>query len=275
MEPADAAAEDVARLERLRTSLRCSSPQILPAVRRAAVACLLRRMPDGSLDCLFITRAAHPGDPWSGDVAWPGGRLEKGETELQAAVRETAEEIGIDLRSDAWKLLGPLPDRPAVRTTGLPKLVVRAFVFMHEHNPSAPLPAFTPAPHEVDAVWWVPLRTLTDCPCPLPFFDVPVARLQTRLPMLRSPRVRAVASAVGLDTALFPYVTLPAPDRGLGSEGPFRLWGVTLGLSALLVEAADGDAARLRVPPWRLRSGGWDACIDVLALFSPQQWERA
>ena len=87
--------------------------------------------------------------------------------------------------------------------------------------------------------------------------------------------MRAVASAVGLDVALFPVVTLPAPDRGLGAEGPFRLWGVTLGLSALLVEAADGEAAQLRVPPWRLRSGGWDVCIDVLALFSPQQWERA
>ena len=88
--------------------------------------------------------------------------------------------------------------------------------------------------------------------------------------------MRAVASAVGLDFALFPFITLPAPDGGLGvAEGPFRLWGVTLGLSALLVAAADGEDARLSVPPWRLRSGPWDACIDVLALFSPQQWERA
>jgi hypothetical protein len=80
---------------------------------------------------------------------------------------------------------------------------------------------------------------------------------------------------MGLDVALFPYVLLPAPDRGLGTEGPFRLWGVTLGLSALLVEAADGGEARLRVPPWRLRSAGWDALIDVLAMYCPRQWERA
>ena len=88
VDPAEDALDDIARLERLRRNLRCSSPQILPAVRRAAVACLLQKLPDGSLECLFITRAAHPGDPWSGDVAWPGGRLEKGETELQAAIRE-------------------------------------------------------------------------------------------------------------------------------------------------------------------------------------------
>lgn len=179
-----------------------------------------------------------------------------------------------------------------MRTAGVPKLVVRAFVFLHVQSASAPLPPFVPAPHEVDAVWWVPLRTLTDVG-PLAYFDVPVSRLQTRLPMLvrhmrahahllrsrhaaqRSPRVRAVASAMGLDVALFPYVLLPAPDRGLGTEGPFRLWGVTLGLSALLVEAADGGEARLRVPPWRLRSAGWDALIDVLAMYCPRQWERA
>ena len=95
------------------------------------------------------------------------------------------------MRTDQWQLLGPLPDRPAVRTpTGLPKLVVRAFVFLHEHSSSAPLPPFVPAPHEVDAVWWVPLRTLTDCGT-LPFFEVPVARLSTRLPML----VRSAARA--------------------------------------------------------------------------------
>ena len=91
MELVDAAEDaraDIERLERLKRNLRCTSPQLLPAVRRAAVACLLQRLPDGTLECLFITRAAHPGDPWSGDVAWPGGRLEKGETELQAAIRE-------------------------------------------------------------------------------------------------------------------------------------------------------------------------------------------
>ena len=316
--------DDLARLERLRTNLRCNAPQLLPAARRAAVACLLRLTRDSQqLQCLFITRAAHPGDPGSGDVAWPGGRLEAGESELQAAVREVREEIGVDLRSadGAWQLLGPLPDRPAVRTAGLPKLVVRAFVFLHDERlpGSEPLPPFKPVPREVSNVWWVPLKTLTHCG-PLPFFDVPVARLQTRLPMLvrathalpadackgvrnagltcpralrtvralcatrgsraphaarpqRSPRVRDAAAALGLDTALFPFLLLPAPDP-LASSGPTRLWGVTLGLASLLVEAADGDAAALRVPPWRLRHPAWDALIDLAAYYAPAQWER-
>jgi 8-oxo-dGTP pyrophosphatase MutT (NUDIX family) len=183
------AGEDAARLQRLRTNLRVNAPQILPAQRRAAVACLLRYTLAGELECLFITRAKHPGDPWSGDVAWPGGRLEAGESELQAAIRETREELGLELNCAAWQLLGPLPDRPAVRTAGLAKLVVRALVFLHCESADAPLPPFVPAPREVDAVWWVNTRHLTDCG-ELGFFDVPVARLQTRLPMLVRLRLR-------------------------------------------------------------------------------------
>ena len=88
--------------------------------------------------------------------------------------------------------------------------------------------------------------------------------------------MRTAAAAVGLDTACFPFVLLPSPrPLDARADGPTRVWGVTLGLSQLLVEAADGDDARLRVPPWRLRSPAWDAWIGVLAFFSPAQWERA
>lgn len=38
-------------------------------------------------------------DAWSGHVALPGGRQEVGESELQAAVRECEEEVGIELVS--------------------------------------------------------------------------------------------------------------------------------------------------------------------------------
>lgn len=38
-------------------------------------------------------------DKWSGDIALPGGRQELDETELQAAVRECQEEVGVSLDS--------------------------------------------------------------------------------------------------------------------------------------------------------------------------------
>lgn len=47
---------------------------------------------------LFLLRLAYR-DKWSGDIALPGGRLEPDETELQAAVRECQEEVGVSLVS--------------------------------------------------------------------------------------------------------------------------------------------------------------------------------
>ena len=43
---------------------------------------------------LLIKRAENPKDPWSGQIAMPGGRVEPGETCEQAAVREALEEVG-------------------------------------------------------------------------------------------------------------------------------------------------------------------------------------
>jgi len=177
---------DISRLDfdlaRLRSTLRHTPARLLPCARRAAVACLLRpSRNNGGLECFFIARAAHTGDPWSGDVAWPGGRVEKGETDLQAAVRETLEEVGLDLNA-GYELVGALDDRPAVRKKGTPTLVVRSFVFLQTAPETPPLVLQT---REVSAAWWVPLSTLTtDCPSPLPFFAVPVTRLSTRIAIL-------------------------------------------------------------------------------------------
>lgn len=75
-------------------------PGILPADRRrlAAVALILRKGTAG-LEMLFIERARHAGDPWSGDLGFPGGKIEADDADPRfAAERETREEIGLDLR---------------------------------------------------------------------------------------------------------------------------------------------------------------------------------
>lgn len=48
---------------------------------------------DGFL--LYIVRAERTDDPWSGNIAFPGGFLKPGETAIEAAARECYEEVGI------------------------------------------------------------------------------------------------------------------------------------------------------------------------------------
>jgi thiol peroxidase len=74
---------------------------------RAAVAMILHQTIN-DVEILFIQRAAHDLDPWSGHIAFPGGKLEEGELECQAACRETHEEIGVDLEQGRY--LGRLSD---------------------------------------------------------------------------------------------------------------------------------------------------------------------
>ncbi|MBT3458112.1 MAG: NUDIX domain-containing protein, partial [Halieaceae bacterium] len=65
--------------------------------RRAAVAIVLHEA-DGELCLLMIRRAQREGDPWSGHMAFPGGRRDPDDIDDRfCAIRETREEIALDL----------------------------------------------------------------------------------------------------------------------------------------------------------------------------------
>ena len=124
-----------------------------PSVRRAAVSLVLRPDVDGGLDLLFIRRAEYPGDPWSGQIAFPGGRKEpEDDTLRETAIRETREEVGLDLLADGL-VLGTL-DELHPRTPVLPPIVVRPYVFVT--GPGAELRPTA----EVAAAFWAPLERL-------------------------------------------------------------------------------------------------------------------
>lgn len=100
--------------------------------RQAAVALVLTPGPRG-LDGLFIRRARHPKDPWSGQIGLPGGRRDPGDaTLLKTALREAEEETGVRLRPA--DLLGELDDLHP-RSRSLPDIVVRPFVFALDARP--------------------------------------------------------------------------------------------------------------------------------------------
>lgn len=126
-----------------------------PDVRRAAVAAVLRPDDAGSADLLFIRRAIFPGDPWSGQIAFPGGRGEPDDASLeQTAVRETREELGGDL-AIAATMLGAL-DEIHPRTPHLPPIVVRPHVFVLHGGFEITMS------DEVADTFWAPLATLLD-----------------------------------------------------------------------------------------------------------------
>lgn len=118
---------------------------------RAAVAAILREQEDGA-EVLFIQRAEHPRDPWSGHVAFPGGRRDPTDaTLLETVLRETREELGLELAGA--ELVARLPDVPAPRTSATkPSLVVTPFVFALR-EPAV----LTPSAAEVADTLWVPL----------------------------------------------------------------------------------------------------------------------
>jgi len=117
----------------------------------AAVAIVLRDGSEGP-EALFIHRAERAGDTWSGQIAFPGGRREAGDADLLAtAIRETREEIGVDLSTA--QSLGVLDDMHP-RTPVLPPVVVRPFVFGVVERPLITLSA------EVQDAFWVSFRAL-------------------------------------------------------------------------------------------------------------------
>jgi 8-oxo-dGTP pyrophosphatase MutT (NUDIX family) len=66
---------------------------------------------EGDAEVLFIKRAGRAGDRWSGHTALPGGKRDPEDADdVAAAVRETREEIGLDLVSHGIPA-GNLPER--------------------------------------------------------------------------------------------------------------------------------------------------------------------
>ena len=143
-------------LAQVRRALAAHCPDTIgdPARPRAAVSLVLRG-PEAGPELLFIERARREGDPWSGHMAFPGGRVEpRDEHPRAAAERETLEEVGLSL--SGAEHLGRLDDLEGRHAGRRLPLVISAYVY-HREDPD-PLELN----HEVETAFWVPLAKLLD-----------------------------------------------------------------------------------------------------------------
>jgi len=143
--------EDISR----RLSAREPALMTLDGNRHAAVAMILRPAAGGGLEVLFIERTRSEADPWSGQMAFPGGIVEPHDDNARcAAQRETLEEVDIDLTAAAF--VGRLDDVQGRHRAHRGGIVVAGFVFFDEHRQSA-VPNY-----EVADIVWEPLTTFRD-----------------------------------------------------------------------------------------------------------------
>jgi 8-oxo-dGTP pyrophosphatase MutT (NUDIX family) len=145
---------DCVRVSDVRDALARRVAHVLPGSgQRASVAVILQDAPTG-VQVLLIERSRRADDPWSGHVAFPGGRREAADgDDLAAAIRETREEIGLDLSRQA-RLLGRLDELGAVARGHPLDMVIVPFVFelvelgtLHTND-------------EVSDVFWAPIGPL-------------------------------------------------------------------------------------------------------------------
>ncbi|MEE8058407.1 MAG: CoA pyrophosphatase [Pseudomonadales bacterium] len=123
--------------------------------KRSAVAVILRETDQG-IDALMIKRAEREGDPWSGHMAFPGGRADGDDhNSLHTARRETWEEIGLDTNAHT-QYLGRLSDVLSRSHMGHKSMVITPYLLTINNVPEFNIN------HEVAEVIWVPLAFLAD-----------------------------------------------------------------------------------------------------------------
>jgi peroxisomal coenzyme A diphosphatase NUDT7 len=128
-----------------------ASAPVVPAFAGARVSAVLVAVTDGPEGAeVLLTRRSMELRSHRGEISFPGGRLDPGETPLQTALREAHEEVGLD--PDAPRLVGELDHLNTV----VSRSYIVPIVARLESRPT-----LEPQTMEVDRVLWTPIADLT------------------------------------------------------------------------------------------------------------------
>jgi len=127
------------------------SAPLLPSFPDARVSAVLIALADGPAGAeVLLTRRSMQMRNHRGEISFPGGRLDPGETPLETALREAHEEVGLD--PTAPVVLGEL----AHLNTIVSKSYIVPIVSVLDHRPE-----LEPLTFEADRVFWTPIAELT------------------------------------------------------------------------------------------------------------------
>ena len=157
---------------------------------------------EGGLSLLFMKRATREGDPWSGDMSFPGGRTDpQDKNNFATGIRELHEETGLDILAAGGEVIGRLSDvRARGWRWGKRPFVVTPYLFWLEHEPTE----WQIDPKEVDTLVWIPLSFFTD-------------------PANRGEMVWHRKKNIAVNLPCYDY-------------GPYRVWGLTLRMIDELID---------------------------------------
>lgn len=107
-------------------------------------------------EVLYARRAVSPYDRHSGEICFPGGKLDKDEDEIEAASREVNEEIGLDVSdSSRFLYLGKLTDQLFTYYRKQQDVKVSVLLYLAADQDMK----MTINPDEVDTAFWVPINS--------------------------------------------------------------------------------------------------------------------
>ncbi len=138
-------------VDELVRSVPTHSAPLLPAFPDARVSAVLIVLLDGADGAeVLLTRRSMAMRNHRGEISFPGGRLDPGETPVEAAVREAHEEVGLDL--SAPRIVGELPHLNTI----VSRSYIVPVVSVLDHRPD-----LRPLTDEADRVFWTPVIELT------------------------------------------------------------------------------------------------------------------